>query len=274
MATNNNHLKIVTIVALLISLSMGVWCVREMNRSEVTDEQLQQQRLKSESLLSEKLFAEKQLDRNKGQLAALEGKNLELRNRVSETEKELADSKSVLVKSKYLVAEGNKKIAVLEAQKMELEKLSAGNSLLISNLESENSKLKKEKDDLGGQVNDLNSKMMRLSAHRMDRGMIEAVRGSGDKLVVKARRTQRIRCTVEVPVELKNITFTVRNPGGQILKEEDGKFAFTEIKGSAKEGWRQVELMYQPKKKLTPGKYQIEIWDGELPVGGLWVKLR
>ncbi|MBK5277593.1 MAG: hypothetical protein JJE09_01900, partial [Bacteroidia bacterium] len=106
-------------------------------------------------------------------------------------------------------------------------------------------------------------------------------------LTVKARRTNKLIASFDIPADLKNLSFKVIDPKGNTLSHRDGTIAsrvisnsdnYTASTSSTLDGvgskTAKIEMVYMPTKKLKAGTYKIEILNDNLYIGSLQVKLR
>ena len=59
----------------------------------------------------------------------------------------------------------------------------------------------------------------------VDQTQIQAVKRKSEKLTVRANRTKKLIANFEVPADLKNLTFRIVDPKGNMLSQKDGTIA-------------------------------------------------
>lgn len=273
-----------SMILLVISLSIsGLYFGK--HRTAVTG--LNSEKLRNELILSEKLLLDKEIVGLKAQLQGLKGTNAELDKVLAETGRKLSEKEAELKKIKR--ENGNVKslkaqLADVTRLKNELEGQIAAINGNINKLNSENDKLNKTIAELTARNEELSQNLNILSSLTADNFMVESTKGKG-KLTVKAKRTNKIAVTFKVPPSVsENLTFKITKPDGSVVAENDkaitmnivenDEYLFASIQDDEIKVSKKIEMVYQPKKKLKPGVYQIGIYNGDQYVGSTNVRLR
>lgn len=279
--------KVVAAVSTTILIAMMFWLLNTKRASHVLEEGLQEAKLKSESLLSEKLLLEKEMDKLKDQLESLTDQNVGLDKLVQQTSEKLKNQESDYNRMK----KENLTLAQIRRQRQELAALRTTLENDIQGLKELNSFLQDRNNELTGTVaslqernrmlaDDLNKAMLAS----LDQSQIHAIRGKGEKMTTKARRTKKLVANFEAPDNLKNLSFRIKDSNGNTLTPEHGSIAFHSVPSensytasldneAAENKFQRVEMIYTPAKKLKGGVYTVEILNESLYVGSLKVKL-
>jgi DNA repair exonuclease SbcCD ATPase subunit len=276
------------VATVLVVISMvGIMNMYRVNTSLQGD--LNSQRLRSESLLSEKLLLEKDLDKFRTEMDALKGVNADLDKaiavaasnlRAKEEEYKKLQQQSASYKNYKKQYEG------LVSLRKELEQSIENLTGALARLEMEKRELRDAVANLEQRNSYLQMELQRALLASVDQPRIETLRGRKEKLTVVARRTKKMKVNVEVPSDLREVSFRIRNDKGQILSSEDGTIASRVIDdgsvtvasadGSTElaKPVRKMEMVYHASKKLEPGIYTVEILSENLYVGSMQVKLK
>jgi hypothetical protein len=129
-------------------------------------------------------------------------------------------------------------------------------------------------------TNDLNRAMFAS----MDQSQIQAVKKNSERLTVRAKRAKKLIANFEVPANLTNLSFRIKDANGNIFTQGNG--AITSSVRPSDENYtassdpsvpsnklQHVHMEYIPEKKLKSGLYTVEILNDNLYVGSLKVKL-
>jgi predicted nucleic acid-binding Zn-ribbon protein len=287
MSTSNSP-KVVAAVttALLLASLFWLFSTKRINSSLETG--LQDQKLKSEALLSEKLLLEKDIQKFKEQLQFIGSENSNLKSTISATERKLKaqqDEFNRLQKQNATLAQVRKQRNELQQLQKDLQEQLAALQEGYKKLQQENMSLQNTVASLQDKNNLLYNELAQAQFRSMDHAQVIAVRGKSEKLTVRARRIKKLQATFEVPSALKNMSFRITDPSGNILTPKDGTISstitpsatnYTASNGTQAVGdkLQKVEMVYLPKEKLHAGNYIIEILNDNLYVGSLQVKLR
>jgi hypothetical protein len=179
-----------------------------------------------------------------------------------------------------------KRYAEKTASANELENQIAALNNLLLEAQNEKRAATEQLQALMDQNENLKRELTLVRNIYFDQPLVESVRGSKDKLVVRAGRTKKLKATVVLPANLKDIAFKVYDPQGRDLSSssEQGMVAVKVINNamnvlsssekSSTQTFNQVEMVFLPRKKLSAGTYKIEVLSEGLSVGSMQVKLR
>jgi len=278
----------VAFVATVAMVAAVLWLLNTRSINASLEEGLQKERLKSESLLSEKLLIEKDLEKIKEQMSSLRGHNAELDKVLQETEAKLKRQEADYNRMKR----ENQSLAQIKKQRQELQLIQRQleNELAMlrtsyAALESKNAELNNTIASLEDRNRILSDDLNRALLASIDQGQVQAVRGKSERLTVRARRTQKLMANFEVPGNLKQLSFRIIQPDGNVLGKDAGTTAFTTApsdesvtasteRTASTSKMQRVQMVYIPKEKLKSGTYTVEILNENLYVGSLRVKLR
>lgn len=273
---------IILLIGLLLTISSNVKNKKILN----------EEKLASEKLLSEKLMVQKELEKLKGDFAALQIKSdanfkllTETNQKIAENQKKINSlySENKNLRSKYTkeMEDLQKTKANLEKEfsslKSEYEKLTAANNQLNNSL----AKLEEEKKNLTLQLE-------KAQLYNSDNYLVTAVRGKKtEKLVKSASWTKKLNITFDVPKNLTEaISFKIVTPSGTTINPDDKAMSWKFVEDSRHytaslsaatgefEESRQVALTYTPKQKLVSGEYKIQIFCNGNNIGNCRVKLK
>lgn len=284
-----NNPKAVALTSTALLFASVVWLLNVKKVNSSLEVGLNNEKLRTESLLSEKLILEKDMAKLKDRLASLSGKNSDLEKVVKQTSMKLEAKETEYNK----IRKENLSLQQIRKQHQELLTLQKDLEAQIENLSSSFARLQKENGDLNNTVASLeqrnrllNEELHRAFLANLDNTQMDALQGKG-KLTVKARRSNKLVATFDVPADLKNLTFKVIDPSGNPLTHKDGTIASRVITSSdsyvasssttlngVNSKLAKVEMVYLPTKKLNRGTYKVEILNDNLYVGSLQVRLR
>lgn len=284
-----NNPKAVALTSTALLFASVVWLLNVKKVNSSLEVGLNNEKLRTESLLSEKLILEKDMAKLKDRLASLSGKNSDLEKVVKQTSMKLEAKETEYNK----IRKENLSLQQIRKQHQELLTLQKDLEAQIENLSSSFAILQKENGDLNNAVASLeqrnrllNEELHRAFLANLDNTQMDALQGKG-KLTVKARRSNKLVATFDVPADLKNLTFKVIDPSGNPLTHKDGTIASRVITSSdsyvasssttlngVNSKLAKVEMVYLPTKKLNRGTYKVEILNDNLYVGSLQVRLR
>jgi len=168
--------------------------------------------------------------------------------------------------------------------KTDLEKQLNAVNANLARVNSENEKLNKSITDLRAENEELAQNLKILSSLTADNFLVETTRGKG-KLTVKAKRTNKIAVSFAVPANVtEKLSFIITKPDGKQITDNDKAISFNVIDNDENlyastnnddiKVSKKIEMVYQPKEKLRPGTYKIEIYNGNKYVGASNVRLR
>ncbi len=270
MTTNTYKVTIILLLALLTT--SGIWTVSLRSRNTEASEELDKERLKSEELLSEKLAIEKERDKATNRAKEIAASNEELIRKLGSVNKALDDASAEVKKLKIINSGERKKYNDLVVVRQNLEKQLESIKAELQKTHNENVQLSEKSNALQHEKQGLEMELQAARKKRFDVALIESTRGSSAKLVVKARRVQKLNGTLTLTSAVQDVQFKIIGPNGTALADSDGSLNSRTL--SSDENSKRLEVNYIPKKKLLPGLYQIEVLSGELRVGSLQVRLR
>lgn len=271
--------------ALLIASLLLLMGTKSINST--LESNLEHEKLRSESLLSEKLLLAKDLEKIKGHLSKLKGINAELDEVVKSTQSKVASQEQQL----KTLRKDNASLAEIKKQRNELLRLEKDleAQLLVAktsmaDLHLRNEALSQTIAQLQEQNRILNNDLNRVMVTSLDHLQVQAVRGKKDRLTVRARKTNKLIASFEVPASLQDISFRIIGPDGSRLTEKQGLIlsqatasvnnVLASANGQGVDGLQNIRMEYVPKIKLESGVYSVEILNDSLYVGSVNVKLR
>lgn len=286
MEISSNAAKVAGAVAAVLFLGASVWAVTEYKTIRLMNTELREQRLTSEKYLTEKLFLERDLKKTEAELWALEEKKKTLDESIKELSLTVGSKDDVILKLTTEAISNRKKYQYFEIVKQELEDQLAILNGSIQQLVADKENLESRVVALLDDNRRLHDELGRARFAFFDMPLVEPLAESRDKLMVKAKRTRRLRASVVVPSAMKDITFRIIAPTGNVISagQENGTLAirredaYESLASSSNERAAQslsrVEMTFISRKKLTPGIYQIELLSENLTVGNLQLRLR
>lgn len=278
-----NRFKVATVVAAILFFFALLWGTFQARKNGSLERDLNDEKLKYEAALSEKLQLQKELESRSEQMTALVKKSQSLESALADAEKKKV-SPELIARLQRENAAAKKRYAELEAEKKNLEQH-------LQDVEGSLARTILENQDLNGSLTSLQQANQNLKdelskAHLAyyDKALIEPVRGKKDKLVAKASRTRKLRATVLVPASLTNVQFKILDPQGNLLSDPGNGMlavrtlsqgdAITSTSNNGAVSYKELEMIFLPKKKLKPGVYQIEVTSDNLLVGSMKQRLR
>jgi DNA repair exonuclease SbcCD ATPase subunit len=285
-----NYKQIALIVGIIVALMMsGIF----LTKNRTLNKNLKVEKLTSETLLSEKLALDRSLEKLNAEMSDLKGKNKQLDLRVDEVSKQLDEKVNELRKA----MSENATLRGFRAKARELEALTTKlNAELVgvrSEMEREKQRFASEKKELNDRIavltaenNQLASTNAILGAMAGNNHRIETVRGKNDKLTVKARRTQKLIFSLDIPGNVgNNIQFELVCPDGKVYESKDNKSASVKVNNSTRNffasnndiltaGTKTVEMVYKPEEKLSKGTYEFKVYNDGRYIGSSSFRLR
>lgn len=276
---------IATAVVLLLVTLIGTAFF--YNSSQSMEKSLNNEKLKSENILSEKLSLQREIADFKTQISELQGKNSELDKVLAETSKKLGEKEAMansLIRENGNIKMLKKQLSELNKMKKDFENQVTVLNETIQNMSSEKTILNQTIASLQKENKELAANLDIISSMTADNYLIESNRKNG-KLTVMSKRTKKMAVSFKVPENIvENISFKITKPDGITIEGKDKGIAYTvssngdellasistdEIKVSKK-----IEMTYEPKEKLKPGVYKVEMFNGKKYIGACNVKLR
>lgn len=283
-----NNSKILAATATLLLCGSVFWAGSVYRTNVRLEQGLNDERLKTEATLSEKLALEKQIDKLKKDIIAYQGKNAAIDRQLAEA------SKKLNLKSAELQRMQNdyKSLTDLRKQYNELKQLKESLDSQVAQLNASMNKLQKENQELGSRVallqkenGTLTEDLASARSAAINQGRVEATKKS-EKLTVTAKRAKKLTASFKVPASIAgNLDFKIMNPDGRPLTASDGTIVSKVIDRpedmsaslnatTFAGGTKEVQMIFEPKIKLAPGIYTIEVLNNKIPSGSLQVRLR
>lgn len=285
---NGSDRKAVIIVALALLTCGGLGTALYMHgvNSDLTFS-LNEGKLKNERLLAEKLQLEKsvlELGRRYNEqdelLTNAQGEGAKLRKQVAEAIARSKNLEGAAQKSKNL----GKEVASLRELKARLEEQLRNGTANENALQAKLDKMTSERDALTAQLNERSA-----GAEMVNNAAVDALRGKKGKLTVVARRTKEVRMAFDLPQKLApGASFTIITPDGHKYGANDPAISFTtetiEAEPTASldampvlnlgERSARIHLKFNPKEKLKPGSYRIDVLSGDIYLNTVLLNLR
>jgi hypothetical protein len=285
-SNNNKSIKIATGVAIVLMLGAIAWGGWNARLNSGLRDGRDQEKLRTEELLSEKLLVEKNLASTEAHLEDLAGKNEILLRQIEEGKNLNTLKDGSIAQLQRQLASNKKTYSEVAAMNHQMETRLAGLDQQIAELQTERTTANQEADVLRGQVENLRKELALAHNAYYDKVLVESTRGKKDKLVVKAGRTRKLKVSVMIPSGLKEVQFQVFDPAGTLIssspengvlavniRENDNTVASSSTNTST-QTYKQAEMTFLPKKRLSAGTYRIEVLSEKLSVGSLQVRLR
>ena len=129
----------------------------------------------------------------------------------------------------------------------------------------------------------------RTGAWMVNNAQVEALRGKKQKLTVKARNTREMRLAFDLPKDLASLAnFRIVSPSGKTYQGNDPAISMSFeapdgeataslsliMGGPGSEQPARVHLRFEPKEKLEPGVYTIDVRSGETYLNTVRLSLR
>lgn len=286
-----NKYKIVA-VALTFALvsSLGGLVYYQHNNSGLKDG-LAKSKLETEKTLSEKLAAEKSAFQLKKDMTTLQGLKKSLEAQLADKVKELVSKEKQLAGYKNdskKLKDAKEELKTLKAVETALERDIESLNNTLSSISEELNKLKSENLALANQNKMLNDNVNTLCQSIINNSMTEALKKNGN-LTVNARRTKAIKIGFDLPEEMSTgLTCKITSPEGKILssldddsnismavEESDEELTAGEgVIGSKGSGTKHTVITWKADKKLKPGIYQLEVFNGSKNLGKTAFRLK
>lgn len=286
-----NKYKIVAVALTLALISTLGGLVYYQHKNVALKDGLTESRLLNEKTLSEKLAAEKNVFQLKKDLGLLENLKKTIETQLAEKTKELSSKEKLLATYKNdskKLKEAKKEIEVLQAVKAEMQKDVESLNSTLNSINKELNKLRDENLALVNQNKMLNDNVNTLCQSIINNSMTEALKKNGN-LTVNARRTKSIKLGFDLPEDLsKGLTCKIIDPEGQIISSvdensdvsiaiedmEEELTAALGIVGNKPGNTKHAVITWQATKKLKPGVYQLEVFNGNKNLGKTGFRLK
>ncbi|MBP9152958.1 MAG: hypothetical protein KBF73_11790 [Flavobacteriales bacterium] len=279
---------VITTVLFFVALS-GLLILQNKNWS--LGQVLQDTRIQQERLVSEKLQLQKSIAKYKSELTEKSTENSGLTFQIAE---QLAKIASIEKENKRLLSTASQVNALkkqkgeLEAMLKEIEKDLKTMNGTLSDLTTENAKIRIENKELSANNSKLNDLVNALQEVAINNALVEAVQGKKkQRLTVVAKRTKGLKIEVDLPASMtQNLKLKVIDPHGKELTDADGTASITEVLNENTltasltlvegelVGARRMKMEFTPKSKLKGGTYTLELSNGVKSLGKVQIKLR
>jgi DNA repair exonuclease SbcCD ATPase subunit len=273
--------------ALLIVSLIGFMNMYTVNTS--LQGNLKDQKLRSESLLSEKLLLEKDIEKFRNDLNSLKGSNAALDKALASAAANLSAKESEYKK----LQQQNSSLKNYKKQHDALVTMRRELQETIDGLTGSLVRLQMENKDLSGTIANLEKRNIYLQQElnkamiaSLDQPRIETVKGRKERLTVVARKTSKMKVNVDIPADLKEVSFRIKDSAGKVLSTDEGTIAsrviedFSTLAASGENSMelakptKRIEMVYNANRKLQPGIYTVEILSENHYVGSMQVKLK
>lgn len=285
-----NYKQIALIIAVIIAVAAtGLFLVN----NNMLKNKLKKEKISSETLLSEKLILDKSVEKMKSEMNDLKGKNSQLDKKIATIAKEIEEKEAQLRKAmaeNYSLRSVRAKVKELE---MQIGKLNAEHNALKIESKNEKEKLALENQELSKKLADSKKDNDQLAATNAilramagNNYLVEAVRGNNDVLTVRARRTQKLTFSFDLPNDVgNNIEYKLYCPEGKVYASNDNKNAtvkvvknsqnfYENIDGIGEVETKTIQMSFLPEKKLAKGEYEFKIYNEGRYVGSNHFRLR
>jgi len=283
--TRTSKSKTVAIIALALLATGAIGTTAYINNQQGTLEQTLRGALADkDKALAEQHAALEKLRVSAELLASSEQKSQEAENRTAELEGKLRTAEErahALVQNGIRNEKQAKELADLKLTAQQLrDQLNAANESsmdLRASADRANADRDKLKHDLD---------MKEAGAALVNNSQVDALKGKKAKLTVKARRTNELHMAFDLPEAMaKAANFKITSPKGNEYSGASPSVstsrAMNEATASAnaagkpgKASTARVDLKFNPKKKLEPGVYQIEVLTGQDHLQTFFLHLR
>lgn len=256
---------------------------------------LNEELLKSESLLSEKLLLDKEIDKNKREIGKLNENNQYLDKELDALTSKLS-TKEEEIKS---MMRNNAKVAQLQKELTSLKQIRSDFETQLNKLKTdaetllaENQSLKSQKAEAQELISILRSDNAKLSQNleilsSLAQNTLLEVSKKNQKLTINARRAKRITLSFDVPAGYYDqIDVRIIDPKESEYTRKDGSISYKEIAQNgeatasikpapgASDSIKRLQVTYAPKTKLSTGIYKADVYNNNVFIGRVQVKLR
>lgn len=253
-------------------------------------------KINNEQLLSEKLNVEKELNGTMQSLDLLKGQNDVLDNKILNLQSELSKKQAELNRLSYnhnKTKSLENDLAEVTRIKNELQKQLADFNLQIAGMENDLKKLQNENSGLHSDLThlqkenaELHSNIALMRSIAADNFMVENLKGSKNRLTVKANKTNRMQVSFVLPAdEYSTLTFNITSPDGTQVNSKTDKrismsvqqaeiYASNGMHAEAFSKNQLVQMFYEPDKKLKAGTYRVEVFNNDIFIGSCKVRLK
>lgn len=282
---------IAAFVAVVLFIGMFVYLTVVLGKNDRLMDKLSEKRLETELLLSEKLVEQKKAARLTAKLASHKRQSTIEKEKHEHVLKTLSETKAELKRERLskpypLMKRQSEKVRVLVSKIAEdsslhaaqLQQLNMEINMLQSRLAEKDSEQQKYQEEID-----------RLKIIQIDEVAIQSSK-KGKKLTSKASKTNDIKISVRVSVQLKHISVKIVDPLGLELPVNDETteirygtveavpvpqafIVSPELQLKGMESRRTVEIFYKVKSKLREGVYKILLSGDEQLLGNIKLRL-
>ena len=275
----------IIIVVLLITTSVAFISNAKNKRN------YKEEKLRNETVSQQNQQVSQELDKVKGEMAALTTKK-------ESEDKEMAQTESRLTKTENRIAYISKENSSLMKDKDELAQLQKSKSDLDKvfedmklKQETASSRIKELENSailLDAQKKELSGKLADAEKYRTDNVQIYGLKGNkNEKVTFLARRAKKLHLSFDIPQNLTEaISFKIITPSGTTISPENKSISWLVKPDSGNltaslssfpgefDASRKVALTYTPKEKLKKGEYMIQIYSNDKNIGNCRLRLR
>ena len=280
-----SKLVIGTVLSLFILSLIGLVNFYRYNSELKAD--LRTQRARSSSLLTQKSLRERHIEKLKKEVSMMAAEKTDVEMTLAGITEDFAEQEEELRKVQQLnfsLKEYKLKGESYEAINKELERNLDVVGIQLADERSKNRILDETILGLERRNHDLSSELYSTKWFAVTPHSLEGLR-KRNKIASLARNTKKLRTTLEVPVNVKDISFIVKGPEGEILNDEFGLVSVNESEISmgalasvapmySGESTRNIEMVFLPNGRMEPGLYTIEVMAGGKFVGVLKARLQ
>lgn len=280
-----SKLVIGTVLSLFILSLIGLVNFYRYNSELKAD--LRTQRARSSSLLTQKSLRERHIEKLKKEVSMMAAEKTDVEMTLAGITEDFAEQEEELRKVQQLnfsLKEYKLKGESYEAINKELERNLDVVGIQLADERSKNRILDETILGLERRNHDLSSELYSTKWFAVTPHSLEGLR-KRNKITSLARNTKKLRTTLEVPVNVKDISFIVKGPEGEILNDEFGLVSVNESEISmgalasvapmySGESTRNIEMVFLPNGRMEPGLYTIEVMAGGKFVGVLKARLQ
>ncbi|MCU0319603.1 MAG: hypothetical protein MUE88_05945 [Flavobacteriales bacterium] len=266
------------ILALVASLSGG-------DEEQATKER--ELTLRNERLIGEKLELEKQVARRDEALFSEQRESAFNTKRIKQLQQELDEALRAGDRARARAGEAERlkrKVADLQRAKDEAIANLENRYNAERDLQEQLERMRVERDALTARL-----EQQQFGSQLVNNAVVEALRGKRGHLTIRARRANEIRMGFDLPQEMAaNASFKIHSPAGRsyeggdpamtILHEDAPHEPVAALYALSGEGPRErtarVHLKFEPKDRLVPGTYRIDICAGDVYLNTVLLNLR
>ncbi|MBP6311406.1 MAG: hypothetical protein KA408_03995 [Flavobacteriales bacterium] len=285
-AKTKSKAKTATIVALALIATGAISTTAYIHDQQSALEQAVRSALADkDKALAEQEAALARLNMTSDMLSAIEQKNSEAMNSIADLEDRLAKAEARASELAGIGVRNEKQAKELADLKLTAQQLRDKLKDAQANevdLRTAADRANAEREALAHQL-----EMRDAGARMVNNAQVDALKGKKAKLTVKARRANELHMAFDLPEALASgANFTITSPKGTEYTGQDPSVstsramneatasAHTAGKPSKAASTARVDLKFNPKKKLEPGVYRIDVSSGKDYLQTFYLKLR